>query len=109
MEFNIDRKANFTLKNEGIDIEELELDLIDHGLEEIEADEEEILVVTDFIDSGAMQKALEEKGVEIASVEYVRNPLSTVSLDDEQQELIDKMIERFEDDEDVTQVFTNLE
>ncbi len=109
LEFIFDRKANFTLKNEGIDIEELELDLIDHGLEEIEADEEEILVVTDFIDSGAMQKALEEKGVEIASVEYVRNPLSTVSLDDEQQELIDKMIERFEDDEDVTQVFTNLE
>lgn len=109
LEFIFDRKANFTLKNVGLDIEELELDLIDYGLEEIEGDEDEILIVTDFADFGSMQKALEEKGLDIDSAEYVRNPLTTVSLDEEQQEIIDKMIERFEDDEDVLQVFTNLD
>ena len=108
LEFIFDRKANFTLKNVNLDIEELELDLIDFGLEEIEGDEEEILIVTDFADFGSMQKALEEKGLDIDSAEYVRNPLTTVSLDEEQQELIDKMIEKFEDDEDVLQVFTNV-
>jgi YebC/PmpR family DNA-binding regulatory protein len=109
LEFIFDRKANFTIKNVGTDIEELEFELIDFGLEEIEGDEEEILIVTDFADFGSMQKALEEKGIDIDSAEYVRNPLTTVSLDEEQQEIIDKMIERFEDDEDVLQVFTNLE
>lgn len=109
LEFIFDRKANFTLANSGIDIEELELELIDFGLEEIEADDEDILIVTDFTHFGAMQKALEEKGFDIASAEYVRNPLSTVSLTEEQQELIDKMLERFDDDDDVVNVFTNIE
>ncbi len=109
LEFIFNRKANFTIKTEGLDVEELELELIDYGLEEIEADDEEILIVTDFSDFGNMQKALEEKGIDIASAENVRSPLTTVSLTDEQRELIEKMIEKFEDDDDVLQVFTNME
>lgn len=109
LEFIFNRKANFTIKTEGLDVEELELELIDFGLEEIEADDEEILIVTDFSDFGNMQKALEEKGIDIAMAENVRTPLTTVSLDDEQKELIEKMIEKFEDDDDVLQVFTNME
>ncbi len=109
LEFIFNRKANFTIKTEGLDVEELELELIDYGLEEIEADDEEILIVTDFSDFGNMQKALEEKGIDIASAENVRSPLTTVSLTDEQKELIEKMIEKFEDDDDVLQVFTNME
>ncbi len=109
LEFIFNRKANFTIKTEGLDVEELELELIDYGLEEIEADDEEILIVTDFSDFGNMQKALEEKGIDIASAENVRSPLTTVNLTDEQRELIEKMIEKFEDDDDVLQVFTNME
>lgn len=108
LEFLFDRKANFTIKSEGVDLEELELNLIDYGLEEIEADEEEVLIVTDFADFGSMQKGLEELGYEIVSAEKVRNPLSTVELDEEQKETIEKMIERFEDDDDVVNVFTNM-
>lgn len=108
LEFLFDRKANFTIKSEGVDLEELELNLIDYGLEEIEADDEEVLIVTDFADFGSMQKGLEELGYEIVSAEKVRNPLSTVELDDEQKETIEKMIERFEDDDDVVNVFTNM-
>jgi YebC/PmpR family DNA-binding regulatory protein len=108
LEFLFDRKANFTIKSEGIDLEELELNLIDYGLEEVEADEEEVLIVTEFSDFGTMQKGLEELGHEIVSAEKVRNPLSTVELEGEQRESIDKMIEMFEDDDDIVNVFTNL-
>lgn len=108
LEFLFERKANFTVKRGDIDLEELELNLIDYGLEEIEADDEEILIVTDFADFGSMQKGLEELGLEIDSAEKVRNPLSIVELDDEQRETIDKMIEMFEDDDDIVNVFTNL-
>jgi len=108
LEFIFDRKANFTVKAEGLDPEELELELIDFGLEEIDADADEILIVTDFSDFGAMQKAIEDLKLELVSAEKVRIPLSTVSLTEEQQEEIDKLLERFDDDDDVLQVFTNI-
>jgi YebC/PmpR family DNA-binding regulatory protein len=110
LDFIFERKANFTVKKAGLtmDIEELELELIDYGLEDIEEDEEDILIVCAFKDFGAMQKGLEEKGIEISNAEKVRIPLSTVSLTPEQQEHIDKMLERFDDDDDVQQVFTNI-
>ncbi len=108
LEFIFDRKANFTVKAEGVDPEELELELIDFGLEEIDADDDEILIVTDFSDFGAMQKAIEDLNLELVSAEKVRIPLSTVSLSEEQQEEIDKLLEKFDDDDDVLQVFTNI-
>lgn len=109
LEFLFDRKANFTIKSEGVDLEELELSLIDYGLEELEGDEEEVLIVTEFADFGSMQKGLEELGHEIVSAEKVRNPLSTVKLEGEERETIEKMIDMFEDDDDIVNVFTNLE
>lgn len=108
LDFVFERKANFTIKNNGENLEEMELDLIDAGLEEIEGDSEEIFIVTKFTDFGAMQKALEAKGYEILSAEKVRTPLSTVEVTDEQREQIEKMVEKFEDDDDVQQVFTNM-
>jgi YebC/PmpR family DNA-binding regulatory protein len=108
LDFVFERKANFTIKNNGENLEDLELDLIDAGLEEIEGDAEEIFIVTKFTDFGAMQKALEAKGYEILSAEKVRTPLSTVEVTDEQHEQIEKMVEKFEDDDDVQQVFTNM-
>lgn len=108
LDFVFERKANFTIKNTGLNVEDLELELIDFGLEEIEADDEEILIVTKFVDFGAMQKALESKSFEITSAEKVRSPLSTTEVTQEQREQIEKMIEKFEDDDDVQQVFTNM-
>lgn len=108
LDFVFERKANFTVKNNGLNVEELELDLIDAGLEEIEGDSEEIFIVTKFADFGSMQKALEAKGLEILSAEKVRSPLSTVEVTDEQREQIEKLVEKFEDDDDVQQVFTNM-
>lgn len=108
LEFLFEHKANFTIKKDNIDIEELELSLIDFGLEEVEADDEDILIVTDFADFGSMQKGLEELGYEIVSAEKVRTPLSTVELTEEQAEIIEKMVEKFEDDDDVINVFTNM-
>ena len=108
LDFIFTRKANFTVKAEGIDIEELELELIDFGLEEIDADGDELLIVTAFSDFGSMQSALEDKGLELISAEKVRIPNSTVEVNDEQREVIDKMLEKFDDDDDVLQVFTNM-
>lgn len=108
LDFIFERKANFTIKNTGINVEELELELIDAGLEEIEADEEEILIVCPFAEFGAMQKALEAKGLEITAAEKVRSPLSYTEVTDEQREAIEKLVERFEEDDDVQQVFTNM-
>lgn len=108
LDFVFERKANFTIKNNGLNVEELELELIDFGLEEIEADDEEILIVTKFIDFGSMQKALESKNFEILSAEKVRSPLSTTEVTPEQREQIEKLVEKFEDDDDVQQVFTNM-
>lgn len=108
LDFVFERKANFTVKNTGLNTEELELELIDAGLEEIEADGEEIFIVCKFADFGAMQKALEAKNLEIISAEKVRSPLSTVEVTAEQREQIEKLVEKFEDDDDVQQVFTNM-
>ncbi len=108
LDFIFERKANFTVKNNGLNIEELELELIDAGLEEIEGDAEEILIVCAFADFGAMQKAIEAKGLEILSAEKIRMPLSTKEVTEEQRESINKVVERFEEDDDVQQVFTNM-
>ncbi|MFZ5553807.1 MAG: YebC/PmpR family DNA-binding transcriptional regulator [Bacteroidota bacterium] len=109
LDFIFERQGNFTIKNTGkINVEELEFELIDAGLVEIEADEEEIFISTKFADFGSMQKALEEKGFEILSAEKVRVALSHKEVTEEQRESINKMVEKFEEDDDVQQVFTNM-
>jgi len=99
----------FKLNAEGIDQEELELELIDAGLEEMGEDSEGKLVLRcGFGDFGNMQKALEEKGLETLSGELEWLPLNTVAVTDEQSEDVDKLIERLEQDDDVQRVFHNM-
>ncbi len=105
-------------KSDSIDIEELELELIDFGLEEIEEDKEpqehgedkDILrIYGEFASFGELSKAIEEKGIEInkANIEYI--PTTPVEITDEEQlEEIESLIEKLEDDDDVQKVFTNL-
>lgn len=99
----------FKLKAEGTDQEELELELIDAGLEEMGEDSEGNLIIRcQFGDFGNMQKALEEKGIELISSEVEWIPLNTVQVTDEQADEVFKLIERVEEDDDVQKVFHNM-
>jgi len=99
----------FKLKAEGLNMEEMELELIDAGLEELGEDSEGNMVVQcSFNDFGAMQKALEEKGLEPLSAELEWIPLNGVEVSEEQSEDVFKLIERLEQDDDVQRVFHNM-
>jgi len=106
-EFNFDRKCIFKINPKESDIEELELELIDFGLEEIEQVEDETLIYAAFTDFGNMQKGLEELNIEIVSVDIERIPHHTIELDDTQKEEVNLLIEKLEEDEDVQNVFHN--
>ncbi|MBC8236967.1 MAG: YebC/PmpR family DNA-binding transcriptional regulator [Helicobacteraceae bacterium] len=109
LEFMFDRKAlfEFDLK-EDTDIEELELELIDAGLEEIEAEEGEALITADYTSFGTLNTALEDMNLEIKKATLERIANAPISISDEQQEDIDKILQRLDDDDDVQKVFTNL-
>jgi YebC/PmpR family DNA-binding regulatory protein len=111
LDFVFERKGQFTIKKNDLNAEELELELIDFGLDEIEVDDEsgEIVIYTKFADFGSMQKGLEEKKIEIASAEKVRIPLSNKEVTAEQAEQLDALVEKFEEDDDVQAVYTNYE
>jgi YebC/PmpR family DNA-binding regulatory protein len=99
----------FKLKNENIDQEELELELIDSGLEEIGEDSDgNVIVRCTFQDFGAMSKALEEKGLEVISSEIEWIPENPISVSDEQAEDVEKLIARLEEDDDVQRVFSTM-
>ncbi|MFC3416242.1 YebC/PmpR family DNA-binding transcriptional regulator [Algoriphagus hitonicola] len=107
--FMFDHKAVFRFtKLENHDLEELELELIDFGLTDIDENEGEIFVYTEFEDFGMMQKALEEKGIEVISADFQRFPTTLTELTEEQEEIINKMIDKMEEDDDVNNVYTNM-
>lgn len=109
LEFMFSRKAVFEFeKTEETDIEELELELIDAGLEEIEENEETIYVYGDYTNFGNLSSAFEEKGIEIKKSTLQRIPTSPVEFNEEQLEEIEKMLDKIEEDEDVQAVFTNI-
>jgi len=99
----------FKIKNEGQNLEDLELELIDAGLEEIGEDSEgNIILRTPFTEFGNMAKALEEKGITPLSAELQRIPTTTTELNEEQAKEVLELIDRLEQDDDVQQVFHNL-
>ncbi len=108
LEFMFERLGLFTVSAEGQDADELELDLIDFGLQEIEKDEAEIIITTSFTDFGKMQKALEERSIVIINAELQRIPTSYVDVTAEERAAIDKMLEKIEEDEDIQNVFHNM-
>lgn len=108
LDYLFTRKGVFRIKNENINLEELEMELIDFGADEIESDEEEIVVYTAFTDFGAMQKALETKKINIISSELERIPSTTVELSDAQIEEVMILVGKFEEDDDVQTVYHNL-
>ncbi len=107
LNFIFDRKGVFRIGSEGISAEEMELELIDYGADEIEEDEGEIIVYTAFSDFGGMQKALEEKRLNVISSDLQRFPLSFVSIKPAEEEELMKLVDKLEEDEDVNVVYTN--
>ncbi|TNE71655.1 MAG: YebC/PmpR family DNA-binding transcriptional regulator [Bacteroidetes bacterium] len=109
LEFMFNRKAVFEFeKPEGLDTEELELELIDAGLEEIEVNENRVYVYGDYTSFGSLASALEEKGIEVEKSNLQRIPTSPVEFTEEQLVDIEKMLDKIEDDDDIQQVFTNI-
>ncbi|MBN2744322.1 YebC/PmpR family DNA-binding regulatory protein [Breznakibacter xylanolyticus] len=109
VEYMFEHKCMFKTKmKDGIDLEELELEMIDLGVQEIFAEEDEMIVYGGFESYGAIQKYLEENGFEITTAEFERIPGDTKELNAEQVEKIEKLLERFEEDDDVTNVFHNM-
>ncbi|MBO7291495.1 MAG: YebC/PmpR family DNA-binding transcriptional regulator, partial [Bacteroidaceae bacterium] len=109
LSFLFEHKCVFHIKpKDGVSIEDLELELIDYGVDELEADDEEIVLYGAFESNSEIQKYLEENGFEIVSSEFERIPNDVKDVDAEQRAAIEKLIERLEDDEDVQNVFHNM-
>ena len=109
--FMFDHTCNFTVKKEDItmDMEELELELIDFEVEEVFDDEEGIIIYAPFEQFGAIQSFFEENNVEILSSAFERIPTTTTTLNEAQQADVNKLLERLEEDDDVQNVYANLE
>ena len=110
LEFIFDRKGVFTLELSklSMDLEELEMELIDGGLENFEVDKEYITILCDFKDFSNMQKCLEGLKIEALNSELLRIPNSTKTISLKQSELVLKLLDKLEEDEDVQQVFHNM-
>jgi YebC/PmpR family DNA-binding regulatory protein len=107
--FLFNRLGEFKVKNEGQNLEELELDLIDYGLEEIGEDSEgNIIIRTAFNEFGHMSKALEEKGLSIITAELTRIPTTTVELGEDEAKEVLELVDKLEQDDDVQKVYHNL-
>lgn len=107
--FGFTHMAEFKVKKDGLDIDELELELIDFGLEEIGEDADgNIVIRTKFNEYGNMSKALEEKKAEVISAELTWIPSNTVELSEDQANDVLKMVDNLEQDEDVQKVYHNL-
>jgi YebC/PmpR family DNA-binding regulatory protein len=108
LEFMFNRKAVFEFSQGEHDIEELELELIDHGLEIIEANDEMIYVSADYKEFGIMAKALEGLNIEVSKSTLQRIPTDPKEFTEEQMEDIEIMLDKMEEDDDVQAVYTNL-
>lgn len=107
--FGFKHMSEFKIKNTGVDIDELELELIDFGLEEIGENEEgNIIIRAAFNEYGNMSKAIEEKKLEVISAELSWVPTTTVELNEDQSNEVLKLVDHLEQDEDVQKVFHNL-
>lgn len=109
LEFMFARKAVFQFEAyEGMDLEEMELELIDAGLEEIEQNEDIVYIYGDYTAFGTLSSALEEMKIDVKKSNLQRIPTSPVEFSEEELEEIEKLIDKLEEDDDVQQVFTNI-
>ena len=110
LEFIFNRKGVFTIAQEKINtsLDDLEMELIDGGLEELEIDEEAITVYCNFTDFSNMQKKIEDLGIEIQNSELQRIPITTKTISASEAEKVIKLLDLLEENDDVQQVFHNM-
>ncbi len=109
LQFLFDHKCVYKIApKEGVSLEDLELELIDFGVDEVVEDEDSIILYGEFQSYSLIQKYLEENGFEIYSAEFERIPNDMKELNEEQKAQVMKLIEKIEDDEDVQNVFHNM-
>ena len=102
LSFLFEHKCVFHIKaKEGVSVEDLELELIDYGVDEVDQDENEIIISGAFEENSNIQKYLEDNGFEIESSEFVRIPNDLKEVTPEQREILEKLLEKFEDDDDL--------
>ncbi|MDF0708633.1 YebC/PmpR family DNA-binding transcriptional regulator [Flagellimonas okinawensis] len=108
VEFMFDHTCSFTINGEGLDPEELELEMIDFGAEEVFVDEDGIHIYAPFENFGAIQKELESREIEIISSGFDRIPQVTKELNEEEVADVEKLLEKIEEDDDVQNVFHSM-
>lgn len=109
VEFMFDHTCNFRINSEGLDPEELELEFIDYGAEEVFQDDDGILIYAPFESFGAIQKELESREIEILSSGFERIPQVTKKLTPEEATDVEKLLEKIEEDDDVQNVYHTME
>lgn len=108
VEFMFDHTCNFRVNGEGLDLEELELEFIDFGVEEIFEDEDGVLIYAPFESFGAIQKELESRNIEILSSGFERIPQVTKTLSGQELADVEKLLEKLEEDDDVQNVYHSM-
>ena len=108
LDFLFEKKCVFKIASPGTDVEELELELIDYGAEEVFKEEDHVIIYGNFSDFGTIQKALEEKEFEVIHAGFERIPVDSKKLEGEAEEEVEKLLEKFEEDDDVQHVYHNM-
>ncbi len=109
LQFLFDHKCVFKIAaKDGVSLEDLELELIDYGVDELVEDEDSIILYGEFQSYSAIQKYLEENSFEIFSAEFERIPNDMKELKEKKKAQVNKLLEKIEDDEDVQNVFHNM-
>jgi YebC/PmpR family DNA-binding regulatory protein len=108
LDFLFERKGVFKIAPFKGDVEDLELELIDHGLEDLFETDDGLLLFTSFSDFGGLQRALESRGAEVVSAGLQRIPLNTIEVNSEQESELDRLISALEEDDDVQHVYHNM-
>ena len=109
VEFMFERSCNFRFNRAVFNSEALELEFIDHGVEEVFIDEEDVLLYGTFESYGIIQKELESRSIEILSSGFERIPTTTKKVSAEEQEEVEKLIEKIEEDDDVQNVYHSMD
>lgn len=109
LNFMFSRKAVFEVKKPESDIEELELNLIDYGLEDIEIEDDKLKIFGDYASFGTLNDGIEKEGLEIIKGNLQFIPNASITLEDEQLEELEKLFDKLEDDDDVQAIYTNID
>ena len=108
VDFLFNHLCYFQIKNEGINTEELELDLIDFGIVDFNNHYGEINITANFEDFGSLQKEIDRRGLEIVSSEFEREAINVKTLEENQKIIVDKLLNLIDEDDDVQNVYHDM-